>query len=230
MEPPTFDQAPETLTAEAPEALPRGPHGLPRDVVVRSQRTRMLRALIEVVAEKGYAATTVADVIGRAGVSRTTFYEQFKDKEDCFLVAFRKGGQAQYLEVIEAVRSAGDPLEQLRRNLRAYLSELTAFPASARAFLLEVPAAGPRALEVRDAIVNGYAALLAHLYDRFRERREGLPELPGEVFRAAVAAVDDLVLCWVRAGRLEQLAELEPIAVYVQLAIFGLPDAFEVLR
>src|SRR6266498_5249021 len=155
---------------EPPEPLPRGPHSLPRDVVVRSQRTRMLRALIEVVAEKGYAATTVADVIGRAGVSRTTFYEQFKDKEDCFLIAFQKGGQAQYLRVIEAVQAATDPVEQLRRNLRAYLSELIAFPASARAFLLEVPAAGPRALAIRDSIVDGYARLLAHLYDRFRER------------------------------------------------------------
>jgi AcrR family transcriptional regulator len=233
MELPAIDQPsapPETIPREAPDSLPRGPHGLPRDVVVRSQRTRMLRALIEVVAEKGYVATTVADVISRAGVSRTTFYEQFKDKEDCFLVAFRKGGQAQYLKVIEAVRSASDPLEQLRRNLRAYLSELTAFPASARAFLLEVPAAGPRALEVRDSIVNGYAVLLAHLYERFRERREGLPELPGEVFRAAVAAVDDLVLCWIRAGRLDELAELEPITVYVELAMFGLPDAGDALR
>src|SRR6266536_1610772 len=106
---------------EPPEPLPRGPHSLPRDVVVRSQRTRMLRALIEVVAEKGYAATTVADVIGRAGVSRTTFYQQFKDKEDCFLVAYRKGADAQFRKVTEVVESATDPLEQLRRNVRAYL-------------------------------------------------------------------------------------------------------------
>lgn len=228
MELPAFDAPPprrESPLAEPPDSLPRGPHGLPRDVVVRSQRTRMLRALIEVVAEKGYVATTVADVISRAGVSRTTFYEQFKDKEDCFLVAFQKGGRAQYLKVIEAVNSATDPLERLRRNLRAYLSELVAFPASARAFLLEVPAAGPRALEVHDRIVDGYAALLAHLYGGFRERREELPELPAEVFRAAVAAVDDLVICWMRAGRVSELAELEPIAVYVELAMFGLPEA-----
>ncbi|HEX6676947.1 MAG TPA: TetR/AcrR family transcriptional regulator [Actinomycetes bacterium] len=235
MESPGFEVPPEaagsaTETAEPPSSLPRGPHGLPRDVVVRSQRTRMLRALVEVVAEKGYVATTVADVIGRAGVSRTTFYEQFKDKEDCFLIAFQKGGQAQYLKVIEAVRSASDPVEQLRRNVRAYLAELTAFPASARAFLLEVPAAGLRALAIRDQIVDGYARLLAHLYDRFRERQEDLPKLPEEVFRAAVAAVDDLVIRWMRAGRVNELAELEPIAAYVELALFGLPQAAAFLR
>jgi AcrR family transcriptional regulator len=231
MELPAFDvpSASDTRPEEPPSSLPRGPHGLPRDVVVRSQRTRMLRALIEVVAEKGYVATTVADVISRAGVSRTTFYEQFKDKEDCFLIAFQKGGQAQYLKVIEAVNSATEPVEQLRRNLRAYLSELIAFPASARAFLLEVPAAGPRARQIHDSIVDGYARLLSHLYDRFRERREDLPELPAEVFRAAVAAVDDLVLGWIRAGRLDELAELEPIAAYVELAMFGLPEAADFL-
>jgi AcrR family transcriptional regulator len=224
----SFDAPPASqgvLSQEPPSSLPRGPHGLPRDVVVKSQRTRLLRALIEVVAEKGYPATTVADVISRAGVSRTTFYQQFKDKEDCFLVAYRKSGDAQYRKVCEAVRSASDPLEQLRRNVRAYLAELIAFPASARAFLLEVPAAGPRALAIRDMMVLGYVELLAYLYSRFREHRDDLPELPAEVFRAAVAAVDDLVLRWIRDGRLSELGKLEPIAVYVELAMFGLPDA-----
>jgi hypothetical protein len=100
-----------------------------------------------------------------------------------------------------------------------------AFPASARAFLLEVPAAGPRALAIKDMLVLGYVELLAYLYGRFRERRGDLPELPAEVFRAAVAAVDDLVMRWIRDGRLGELSKLEPIAVYVELAMFGLPDA-----
>jgi AcrR family transcriptional regulator len=215
--------------SSAPEELPRGPHSLPRDVVVSSQRTRMLRALVEVVADKGYAATTVADVIGRAGVSRTTFYQQFRDKEDCFLVAYSKGAEAQFRKVIEALETATEPLEQLRRNLRAYLGELVAFPASARAFLLEAPAAGPRAMAMRDALRLRYAELLRELYGHFRERDRDLPELPLEVFRAAVAAVDDLVVRWISEGRLAELAELEPIAVYVELALFGLPGAVEVL-
>src|ERR687887_1541556 len=119
MEPPVVEVWPGPR-----EPLPRGPHGLPRDVVVKSQRSRMLGALVEVVAEKGYAATTVADIIARAGVSRTTFYQQFKDKEDCFLQAYRRGATAQLGRVVEAVESASDPLEQLRRNLRAYLAAL----------------------------------------------------------------------------------------------------------
>jgi len=230
MESPALD-AMDTASApsEAPPVellsqLPRGPHGLPRDVVERSQRSRLLLALIEVVAEKGYVATTVADVIGRAGVSRTTFYQQFKDKGDCFLVAYRKGGEAQLGKVLEAVESTPDPLEQLRYNVRAYLAELVAYPAAARAFLLEVTAAGPRALAIRDELHHRYVELFQDLYARFRERRAGLPELPVEVFRAAVAAVDDLVVRSISEGRLAELAKLEPLAVYMELALFGLAD------
>src|ERR671930_261725 len=143
------------------EPLPRGPHRLPRDVVVRSQRSRMLHALVEVVASKGYHAATVADIIGRAGVSRTTFYQQFKDKQDCFLVAYQRGADAHWRSVVEAVASAGDPPERLRRNLRAYLGELV----------------------VRE----------------------------------------------IAEGRLARLAELEPVAVYLELALFGVPGAGAVL-
>src|SRR5882724_3806888 len=64
--------------------LPSGRHGLAREAVVASQRGRLLDAMAEVVAEKGYQATTVADVVERAGVSRRTFYEQFPDREACF--------------------------------------------------------------------------------------------------------------------------------------------------
>ena len=68
--------------------LPRGRHRLPREEVVSSQRTRMLRGMAEAMMEKGYVNTTVADVIGRAGVSRETFYQQFSSKADCFMSAF----------------------------------------------------------------------------------------------------------------------------------------------
>jgi AcrR family transcriptional regulator len=204
-------------------SLPRGPHGLSRDEVERSQRSRLLRALVDVVAEKGYVATTVADIIAGAKVSRTTFYQQFKDKEDCYLQAYRRGADAQFRKVVAAVESATDPLEGLRRNLRAYLGALVDYPACARAFLLEVAAAGPRALAIKDETEQRYVDLLRRLHGRFRERSPKLPEPPVEVFRAAVAAVDDMVVRRTREGRVAELAELEPTAVYVELALFGLP-------
>ena len=76
----------------APARLPRGRHGLSREEVVESQRGRLLRAMADAVADKGYAETSVAEVIARAGVSRETFYEQFSSKEDCFHDTFDAAG------------------------------------------------------------------------------------------------------------------------------------------
>src|SRR2546422_8181420 len=76
---------------EVVEKVPRGRHGLSREDVERSQRERMLRAMAEAVSELGYANTPVAEVLRRAGVSRETFYEQFANKEDCFLAAYDAG-------------------------------------------------------------------------------------------------------------------------------------------
>ena len=71
--------------------LPRGRHAAPREVVWESQRGRLLAAMAEVVASKGYGAVAVRDVIARAGVSRKTFYEHFDNKEECFLAAYDAG-------------------------------------------------------------------------------------------------------------------------------------------
>ena len=67
--------------------LPRGRHGLPRELVTRSQRERLLAAVVRVAAANGYESTSVADILEEAGVGRESFYELFEDKRDCLLAA-----------------------------------------------------------------------------------------------------------------------------------------------
>src|SRR3954463_2098239 len=122
----------------APRALPRGPHQLAREVVVASQRGRLLDAMAEAVAEKGYATTTVADVIARARVSRKTFYEHFRDKEECFLAAYDEGVAILMKEIRRAGEHEQSFLERMRARVRAYLSLLVEEPAFARAYLIEI--------------------------------------------------------------------------------------------
>ena len=138
-----------SVTPDPPQRLPRGPHQLDREVVRASQRGRLLDAMAEVVAERGYAATTVADVIGAAGVSRKTFYEHFRDKEDCFLAAYDAGVDLLLGAVRDAGETGGDLIERARARTRRYLETLAAEPAFARTFLIEVAAAGPAALAYR---------------------------------------------------------------------------------
>ena len=79
---------PRVRLAEVVRKLPRRAHDLSRADVSESQRWRLLEAVTEVVAERGYEGASVAHVIAAAGVSRKTFYEHFADKEACFLAAY----------------------------------------------------------------------------------------------------------------------------------------------
>jgi AcrR family transcriptional regulator len=202
--------------------LPRGPHGLAREEVLASQRGRMLTAISEAVAQKGYAATTVADVVGRAGVSRKTFYEHFSDKEECFIAAWDTGVALLIDAVTRATLEAeGDWKDRLHAGVRAYLETLVSVPAFAQTFLIEVLAAGPRALDRRAEVHVRFAELLRTLHERQREVAPELPELPDEVFEATVAAVEGLVAERVRQGKIEELPQLEPVITYIQVAFLA---------
>jgi AcrR family transcriptional regulator len=203
--------------------LPRGPHRLAREEVLASQRGRMLEAMASAVAAKGYAGTTVADVVGGAGVSRKTFYEHFRDKEDCFLAAFDAGVQLLVDAVERATLDAeGEWREHIRAGVRAYLSALSAAPDFARTFLIEVLAAGPHALERRAEVHGRFAELLKTLHESYRaDHPEEIPQLPDEVFIAVVGAVNELVSDRVRKGRTADLPELEPVISYLQISFLA---------
>lgn len=150
----------------APSRLPRGRHGLSREQVVASQRARMLQAMADAVAEQGYAKTSVADVLERAGVSRETFYEQFGSKQACFLDAFDAAGEILLGRVAgAALQTEGAPVERFDALLGSYLDTLASEPAYARIFLVESHAAGPEALRRRVLIQQRFADALAELFD-----------------------------------------------------------------
>jgi AcrR family transcriptional regulator len=192
------------------EQLPSGRHGLSREEVRASQRGRMLVGMASAAAEKGYVKTTVGDVIKRAGVSRETFYEHFSGKEDCFIAAFDAGVGVLLAStggtVAEATGAEGDPLARLDRVLGTYLGLLAEQPDFARVFLVEVFAAGPRAIERRAKMQQRFVAAIAAIF--------GVE--PGDenwfACEALVAATSSLVTSRIGAGHPEQLAALrEPL-------------------
>jgi len=200
--------------------LPRGRHAAPRRVVREVQRARMLEAMVQAVAEKGYARVSVADVIDGAGVSRKTFYEQFANKEECFLAAYDAGVDA-LLEAIDAAVAAPAPdwLSATRRAVEVYLETMAASPAFARALLIEVLGAGPDALARRDVVQERFAAQLSAIQRRARADIPEIPELAPHTFRAAVGAVNELVTAHVLELGAETLPELSDAIVDVHLAL-----------
>src|SRR3954470_19221349 len=208
----------------APRPLPRGPHNLTRDDVLASQRQRMTDAMAAAVAGKGYASTTVGDVVAGAGVSRKTFYEHFRDKEECFLAAFDAGVEALLAAIVAAEPAGPGWIEALRARVRAYLVTLASRPEFARTFLIEVFAAGPRALERRAQVHERFAQLIADLYTQTGREFPELPAVADPIWTAAVGALNELVTVHVREGRTERLPELEDTLVYVQVALFSGPS------
>jgi AcrR family transcriptional regulator len=192
------------------EQLPRGRHGLPRQAVTESQRRRILRALVETVAERGYAETRVADVIAAAGVSRKTFYELFADKEDCFLVAFDDWFGSLIADATDAYEVAAEApwAERIEAALAAFLERIASDPAAARSFVVEVLAAGPKAVARRDAAIRQFA----HLVDA--GRAESSAELPGITSLALVGGMNELLYSEILHGAAAGLEQRLPDLVY----------------
>jgi AcrR family transcriptional regulator len=210
--------------SDIPRRLPRGAHGLDRGVVEASQHARLLEAVGRAVADKGYAGATIDDIVRGAGVSKKTFYEHFADKESCFLSAYEAAAEELFRRVREAHGTGGEWTERTRAGIAAYLHWLAAEPALARVFLIEVAAAGPRAAEARERLRDRYAVLMRQLQEEARADIPALPQLPDEVFHAAVAAVDELVVRRIREATAHGLPELEPILLYLQVALLAGPQ------
>lgn len=204
------------MGAPLSQTLPRGRHRLPREQVVRSQRERLVRALAAVMAEKGYARTSVADVLRVARVSRETFYEQFASKEACFLGAYETA-MAQLTAAVAGHGAAGggSPLRRFDRVLAGYLDALASDPAFARVFLIEVYAAGPAALRQRAELQRRLARTLAAALGATSE---------DDVFaaEALVAAIGSMVTVRLAENDLDGLRALhEPLMRLVETLPVG---------
>ena len=192
------------------DQLPRGRHRLSREAVAHSQRERALRAMVEAVADRGYAETRVVDVIERAGLSRKTFYELFGDKEECFLAAYDEVSARLYAVTEAAFENAtGRPWpERITAGVRALVDELATDQPAARFAVIEVLAAGPRALARRDAAIRQFTGFID------AGRSESELELPGLTSTAIVGGIYELLYSEILHGATSQLPARVPEIVY----------------
>lgn len=172
----------------------------------RNQKERLFAALVATVAGKGFEATRVSDLVELSGVSRSSFYEYFEDKQACFLAA------------VDAL--TGPPLEQLTADAPTVVADeetaraafiglieaVAAQPAAAKMCLVEIYAGGPEAVVLLDRILDGLAQLAGAMYERI-PGREGMPP---RLTRAIVGGIQKAVYKRLLRGEEEALAELAP--------------------
>lgn len=192
---------------------------LPQDIGVRSQRQRILEAMAKSCAEKTYSATTIADIVGCASISRGTFYKHFSNKRECFCAtADTFLADLQGTAAIAHARSEGDsPAEAVRDVIAAVLDGLAARPAQTRMLLVEAPIVDPEIVRrYRDSVIEAVERQLQA--GGFAGGARANPEI-------AFGRAKLLIADYVAAGQVKELPALLPEIVYIALLPYAGQDA-----
>ncbi len=206
--------------ARTAQRLPRGRHGLPAGVVARSQRTRIIYGTAEVTMAKGYANTTVADIVAAAGVARDVFYEHFTDKHHAFLEAQQHPTQ-HILDTCAAAYFAAERWpERVWQGLATLIELIVENPAISHLRLVACYAAGPDAIRRAEEITRSFTIFLEEGYS-YRPEAGELPRLSSQ---AIAGAVFEVVRRHIARGDYTGLAGRLPQLTYMAIAPFTGPQ------
>jgi AcrR family transcriptional regulator len=185
-------------------------------------RDRILAGMIAAVVERGYAATTITDVVRHARVSRRTFYEHFEDKQACFLAAYDAVSDAILGAIEGAAAEHDDWRERIVAGVRAYLHGLAMEPEIARVFTVDVLSAGPDALQRRRGVLRRFAGSLRDQVDAAVTAGGPGRRISDATSLALAGAIHELVLEALEEQRGAELPALEgDIADLVAAAVLG---------
>jgi AcrR family transcriptional regulator len=181
--------------------LKRGPRAISAEQAAEHQRARLEAAMVELVARDGYAGTTLNDLVTLAGVSKSTFYELFADKQDCFLATFDEVVRQVSVQVGEAYRRPGDFRERLIAALACFMDLVVEEPAAARLTTIESLSLGVGGVERRERGADAFELMIRQSFDHSPSR----VQVPDSVVRGIVAGIRGIVYRHLRADRAEEL-------------------------
>lgn len=203
-----------------PRRLPRGRHALSPDEVLRDQRERLIAAVAGVVAERGYEAMSVADVVKAAAVSRNAFYKNFADKQECFAVAHDAGHERLFELLGKPCGEEATLEERVERALRAGLTALSSQPELARMLFVEAPSAGEETALRYHEWLQRYGTLLRAAAPDLPPQAIPAPEVEGVIVGGIASRIASEVL----NGRARKLPELAAPFVEYVLAFYRLSE------
>ena len=189
----------------------------------RRQHRQLLQGMAACVSEKGYGATTIADVVRAARVSKSTFYAHFADKEECFVALY----SAATNNVLDAMREAD--LDAARAGMpwhdhlvavnAAYLEALAGGGELTRSLLIEVQTAGANALAMRRDVLDRYVRLMRGVCDGLRRGNPELRRLSPELSLGAVGGINEIVMQAIETGPVEDITALNELATSLWAAL-----------
>jgi AcrR family transcriptional regulator len=207
----------ESITKHSATELPRGVHSLSREQVAGNQRRRLMAAMTDAVGEQGYAKTTVAHVIARAGVSRKAFYQHFANKQECMLETY-DALAAEGVEIVtEAYLKESETPASARSGIRALFEWAIENPRALRLVLIEVGSTGPAGIARREQLLGSFEELL--------RASLGLPPGPNPVLRAIIGGLNQVLYTRAQAGSYAELRALVPALVQWATSYYPVPPA-----
>jgi AcrR family transcriptional regulator len=184
-----------------------------------AHRQRLLEGMAHAVAVKGYAETTIADIVRNAGVSRRTFYEHFSDKADC-LIALYEAASAQALQVLRAAIDPGrDWHDQVEQAMRAYFACLSQGPVLMRTLFIEILGLGPTGLAARRRVNQELARFMLQVVNGQPATPKGGAPLSADMAMMVVGGINELVLQAIERDKADNLQELVAPAVQLVRAV-----------
>jgi AcrR family transcriptional regulator len=181
---------------------------------VHHHYSRLLEGMAQAVAAKGYAQTSIADIVAAASVSRRTFYEHFASKAECLIALY---GAASH-NALKVLRDAIDPTqgwqEQVDRALGAYLGCMAANPVLMRTLFIEILGLGAEGLEARRRVNQEIADFMLGVVNPGRAT-----PLPPQLAMAVVGGIHELVLEAIEDGKVTELPQLTATAAQLVRAV-----------
>jgi AcrR family transcriptional regulator len=207
------------------EQLPRGRHGLSPEYIAEHQRGRLLEAIADSLAERGYEGATVAAISRRARVSKSDFYRHFESKDACFFAAYDDAVERLRADVLAACAGSGEWAEGVCAGLAAALNALAARPAQANLLLVEGLRAGPG---VYGRFQGAMESFVPHLRDALAETHTG--EAPAAVDEALLGGIASLLSRRVFDGDVAGLDRLFPeLAEFALVPYLGVAEARRII-
>jgi AcrR family transcriptional regulator len=203
-------------TTVADDAASAGPPG-PTDI--DPFRRRLLDGLADSITERGYRATTVADIVRHARTSKRTFYGQFPSKEQCFLELLHADVENLAKEVRDAVDPDADWQAQIRQAVEAYVGHIEARPAITLSWIRELPSLDAAARPFQRRGMQLLTSLLVDLSGSAGFQQVGLPPLTRPLAVILVGGLRELTALAVEDGH--SMREIVEPAVHASVALLG---------
>lgn len=181
------------------------------DTTSHQHRSRLLEGMAVAVSQKGYADTTIADIVREASVSRRTFYEHFSTKAECLIALYTAASH----NALKVLRQALEPgrgwEEQLEVAIRAYLGCMAANPVLLRTLFVEILHLGPEGLAARRHVNQEIADYMVAVVNA--------PHVTPQVAMAVVGGIHELVLQAIEDGKVDELPVLTKTATALVRAV-----------